>query len=117
LDQFTALMFGGDNGTMQLSVVPLIEDKPFRAVRDSDTFTAVLRTIAVFRIRLEALKPIGPVYPMGADQAANDSARLAMLRHNFFDAPAPQPADNPERVGFAQLRAAALFDPTVLRAF
>lgn len=117
LDQFTALMFSGDNGTIQFSGVPIVEDKPFRAVRDADTFTAVLRTISVFRMWLEALEPIGPVYPMGADQAANDSARLAMPRHNIFDAPAPQPADNPERVGCTQLRAAALFDPTVFRAF
>jgi glycine/D-amino acid oxidase-like deaminating enzyme len=57
------------------------------------------------------------VAPFYEDQAVVDAARLAMLRHTIFDAPAPAPppADS-ERVGYAQLRSAAQFDPTAFRA-
>jgi 2-polyprenyl-6-methoxyphenol hydroxylase-like FAD-dependent oxidoreductase len=56
------------------------------------------------------------VVPFYEDQAAIDSARLAMLRHNIFDAPAPAPPSTvSDRVTFAQLRTAALFDPTAFR--
>jgi hypothetical protein len=52
------------------------------------------------------------------DQAAIDSARLAMLRHFIFGAPAPvQPPLTADRVTYAQLRTAALFDQTAFRAF
>jgi hypothetical protein len=58
------------------------------------------------------------VAPHYEDQAAIDYARLAMLRHTIFDAPAPQPpAVKSGRVTYAQLRAAASFDPTAFRAF
>jgi ATP dependent DNA ligase domain len=51
-------------------------------------------------------------------QAAIDSARLAILRHRIFDAPLPAtPPAVFDRVTFEQLRTAALFDPTVFRAF
>jgi 2-polyprenyl-6-methoxyphenol hydroxylase-like FAD-dependent oxidoreductase len=57
------------------------------------------------------------VLPFYEDQAAIDAARLAVLRHNIFDARAPAaPTATPGRVTFAQLRAAAPFDPTVFRA-
>ena len=57
------------------------------------------------------------ILPFYEDQAAIDAARLAVLRHNIFDAPAPAaPSATPGRVTFAQLRAAAPFDPTVFRA-
>ncbi len=56
------------------------------------------------------------ILPFFEDQAAIDSARLATLRHNIFGAPAPEPNPSRERVSFAQLRAAALFDPVAFRA-
>ena len=56
------------------------------------------------------------VVPFYEDQAIIDSARLAMLRHNIFDAPQPAATSSPDRVTFAQLRTAAQFDPTAFRA-
>jgi len=58
------------------------------------------------------------VVPFYQDQAAIDYARLAMLRHTIFGAPAPDPPPViSERVTYAQLRTAAQFDPTAFRAF
>jgi 2-polyprenyl-6-methoxyphenol hydroxylase-like FAD-dependent oxidoreductase len=58
------------------------------------------------------------VLPFYEDQAAIDYARLAMLRHVIFDAPAPDsPPIMSDRVTYAQLRTAAQFDPTAFRAF
>jgi hypothetical protein len=58
------------------------------------------------------------VVPFYEDQASIDAARLAVLRHTIFDAPAPDPPPvGSERVTFAQLRRAAAFDPTAFRAF
>jgi hypothetical protein len=58
------------------------------------------------------------VMPFYEDQASIDAARLAMLRHTIFDAPAPDPPPlSSDRVTFAQLRTAAPFDPTAFRAF
>jgi hypothetical protein len=56
------------------------------------------------------------VVPFYDDQAAIDAARLAQLRHTVFGAPAPPPA-GADRITYAQLRTAAQFDPTALRAF
>jgi hypothetical protein len=58
------------------------------------------------------------VVPFYEDQAAIDSERLAMLRHNIFDAPAPAAtaSASSDRVTFAQLRTAAQFDPAAFRA-
>jgi 2-polyprenyl-6-methoxyphenol hydroxylase-like FAD-dependent oxidoreductase len=57
------------------------------------------------------------VVPFYEDQAAIDYARLAMLRHTIFDAPAPEPPPAiSNRVTYSQLRTAAQFDPTALRA-
>jgi hypothetical protein len=56
------------------------------------------------------------VVPFYEDQATIDAARLAMLRHHIFDAPAPAPSAPPDRVTFAELRAAAQFDSTAFRA-
>lgn len=57
------------------------------------------------------------VVPFYEDQAAIDAARLAMLRHTIFDAPAPDPPPlSSDRVAFWQLRMAAPFDPTAFRA-
>jgi 2-polyprenyl-6-methoxyphenol hydroxylase-like FAD-dependent oxidoreductase len=56
------------------------------------------------------------VVPFYEDQAAIDYARLTMRRHAIFDAPAPDPPPfNSDRVTYAQLRTAALFDPTAFR--
>jgi len=57
------------------------------------------------------------IAPFYEDQAAIDSARLAMLRHYIFDAPAPS-ATSPgaDRITFAELRSAAQFDATAFRA-
>lgn len=57
----------------------------------------------------------GHVVPYYEDQAATDAARLAVLRHKIFDAPAPATPPS-DRVTFAQLRKAAQFDPTTFRA-
>jgi 2-polyprenyl-6-methoxyphenol hydroxylase-like FAD-dependent oxidoreductase len=195
LDEFTAGIWGGDNGTMKLAVAPLDVDRRFRTLRYPDVFTAVLRIVPTFAAWLDVLDPITDVFPMAGlhntlrrlvvggapvttgllavgdsvcttnptfgrgltmslvgaadlaealdehggdptrlalaldgavaehvapfyeDQAVVDAARLAVLRHTIFDAPAPAPppADS-ERVGFAQLRTAAHFDPTAFRA-
>ena len=65
LAEFTAVLFGADNGAMQLAVAPLAADHRFRTVRAPGVFTAVLRTIPAFAAWLEVLDPISPVYPMG----------------------------------------------------
>ena len=58
------------------------------------------------------------VLPCYEDQAAIDVARLAMLRHAVFGAPAPDAAPViSDRVTYAQLRAAAPVDPAAFRAF
>ena len=58
------------------------------------------------------------VVPFYEDQAVIDRARLAMLRHTIFGAPVPEPPPaGAGRVTYAQLRAAAPFDPTAFRAF
>jgi 2-polyprenyl-6-methoxyphenol hydroxylase-like FAD-dependent oxidoreductase len=194
-DEFTAGIWGADNGTMQLVVAPLAMDHRFKTLRYPEVFTAVLRTVPTFARWLDALEPITDVFPMGGvhntlrrlvvdgapvatglaaigdsvcttnptlgrglalalagavdllaivhdhgedwtaqalaadacvaehvlpfydDQAVIDAARLAVLRHHIFDTP-PPPNTSPssERVTFAQLRAAAEFDPTAFRA-
>src|SRR5262249_33482657 len=58
------------------------------------------------------------IVPFYEDQAAIDAARLAALRHFIFGAPVPVPPSlTADRVTYAQLRTAALFDPTAFRAF
>jgi hypothetical protein len=58
------------------------------------------------------------IAPFYQDQAALDEARLAALRHAIYGAPPPvPPSAEPRRVSYAQLRAAALTDPVVFRAF
>ena len=56
------------------------------------------------------------VVPFYHDQAVIDAARLAMMRHTIFGAPAPRPSPAPGRVTYSQLRAAASTDPTAFRA-
>jgi hypothetical protein len=43
LDEFLAGKWGGDNGAVQLVVAPLAADRRFRATKDPQVFTAVLR--------------------------------------------------------------------------
>jgi hypothetical protein len=58
------------------------------------------------------------IAPFYHDQAAIDQARLMALRHTVFGAPAPDPPPvTPDRITYAQLRAAAAVDPTAFRAF
>ncbi len=196
LDEFTVGIWGADNGTMQLAVVPLAVDRRFKTLRHPRVFETVMRTIQTYAAWLDVLEPITEVFPMGAvnntlrrlvvdgepvitgliaigdsvcttnptlgrgltlaltgvadlievldrhgedrraqamafdglvgehvlpfyeDQAATDSARLAILRHRIFGAP-PPPASIAvsDRISFEQLRTAALFDPTIFRAF
>jgi hypothetical protein len=64
LDEFTAGQWGGDNGAVQLAVAPLAADRRFRTVRDSQVFTAVLRTIPTYAAWLDVMDPITDVFPM-----------------------------------------------------
>ena len=64
LEEFTLAVFGADNGTVQLAIVPLAADRRFRQVKEPDVFTAVLRTIPACAAWLEVLEPISPVFPM-----------------------------------------------------
>jgi 2-polyprenyl-6-methoxyphenol hydroxylase-like FAD-dependent oxidoreductase len=64
LDEFLAGKWGGDNSAVQLVVAPLAADRRFRAVRDPQVFTAVLRTIPAYAAWLEVMDPITDVFPM-----------------------------------------------------
>jgi hypothetical protein len=58
------------------------------------------------------------VVPYYDDQVVIDGARLAVLRHQVFGVPAPDPAPaDPSRVEYWQLRSAGRFDATSFRAF
>jgi 2-polyprenyl-6-methoxyphenol hydroxylase-like FAD-dependent oxidoreductase len=64
LEEFTLALFDADNGAMQLAIAPLAADRRFRAVKNPEVFTAVLRTVPAFAAWLDVLDPISPVYPM-----------------------------------------------------
>jgi 2-polyprenyl-6-methoxyphenol hydroxylase-like FAD-dependent oxidoreductase len=196
LEEVTVGIWGADNGTILLALVPLAADRRFRAVKHPEVFTAVLGAVPACAEWLDVLDPISGVFPMAGlhntmrrlvvdgvpvatglhavgdsvcttnptfgrglslalsgaadlldtiqkhaddgpaqaleldrlaadhvvpfyqDQAAVDFARLAMLRHAVFGAPAPDAAPViPDRVTYAQVCAAAPFDPAVFRAF
>ena len=75
-DEFLAGKWGGDNGTVQLAVAPLSADRRFRATRDPEVFTAVLRTIPVYAAWLDVMDPITGVFPMaGLHKSTGWSAR------------------------------------------
>jgi len=57
------------------------------------------------------------IEPFYDDQATNDKVRLAEMRRVVVDPALAARADDPERVTFAELRAAAAHDAHVLRAF
>ena len=64
LDEFLAGKWGGDHGAVQLVVAPLAADRRFRAVKNPDVFTAVLRTIPTYAAWLDVMDPITGVFPM-----------------------------------------------------
>lgn len=64
LEEFTLAIFGADNGAMQIAIVPMAGDPRFRAVKDPEVFSSVLRTIPGCAAWLKALDPISPVFPM-----------------------------------------------------
>jgi 2-polyprenyl-6-methoxyphenol hydroxylase-like FAD-dependent oxidoreductase len=64
LDEFTVGIWGGDNGTMQMAVVPLATDRRFLTVKYPEVFTSVLRTVPVYAAWLDVLDPISGVFPM-----------------------------------------------------
>ena len=64
LDEFLAGKWGADNGAVQLAVAPLAADRRFRAVRDPEVFTAVLRTVPAYAAWLDVMDPITDVFPM-----------------------------------------------------
>ena len=65
LDELTVGIWPGDNGTMQMGVVPLAADRRFRALKEPAVFTSVLRLLRLYAEWLEVLDPITGVYPMG----------------------------------------------------
>ena len=66
LEEFMVGIWGADNNTMLLAILPLAQDHRFKTVRYPDVFTAVLRLIPMYAEWLDALDPITEVYPMGA---------------------------------------------------
>lgn len=56
------------------------------------------------------------VAPWYADQAVNDAAGVAMMRHAVAGGPAPDLSPPPDRIAFGQLRAAAQTDAAAFRA-
>ena len=196
LDEFTAGVWGADNGVLQLAVAPLATDRRFRALKRPEVHSAVLRTVPLLAPWLDGLDPVTGVYQMAGlhntmrrlvvngapivtglhavgdtvcttnptlgrgltlalsgavdlvtaiettgddwaaqaltlddlvgehvqpfyeDQAAIDAGRLAMLRHTVDGAPAPDPPPSRgDRVTYAHLRGAAMFDATAFRGF
>lgn len=65
LDEFSVGIWPADNEAMQLAFFPLAADHRFRAVRDPEVFTRVMRTVPAYRAWLEALDPITDVFAMG----------------------------------------------------
>src|SRR5262249_43787535 len=64
LDEFMVGVWGADNNTMLLAILPLALDHRFKTLRYPEVFTAVLRTVPPYARWLEALDPITDVYPM-----------------------------------------------------
>ena len=90
LDEFTAGLWGGDNGVMQLAVAPLAADHRFRAARHPEAFTAVLRTVPALAAWLYALDPISDVFPMAGlhntlRRLVADGARVVTGLHAIGD--------------------------------
>jgi 2-polyprenyl-6-methoxyphenol hydroxylase-like FAD-dependent oxidoreductase len=64
-DEFTAGIWGGDNGWMVMAVAPLVEDKRFRNLNNPEVHADVLRTVPVFAGWLDKVQPISDIYAMG----------------------------------------------------
>jgi 2-polyprenyl-6-methoxyphenol hydroxylase-like FAD-dependent oxidoreductase len=65
LDEFVIGIWGGDNDSMQIALVPLATDRRFRSARAPDVFTAAVRTVPYYAAWLDALDPITDVGVMG----------------------------------------------------
>jgi 2-polyprenyl-6-methoxyphenol hydroxylase-like FAD-dependent oxidoreductase len=65
LEQFTAGIWGGDHGTMQVALAPLATDHRFAAARRPEVFTAVLRSVPYYAGWLDVLEPLTEVRVMG----------------------------------------------------
>jgi hypothetical protein len=65
LDEMVIGIWGGDNDTMQLALVPLAADRRFRPARDPAVFTRAMRTVPYYAGWLDALEPISDVGVMG----------------------------------------------------
>jgi len=57
------------------------------------------------------------IEPHYAEQVVVDGARLSYARHVVFGDPAPEPAQEPDRVSYAEVRTAMPYDPVAFRAF
>ena len=68
LDEFTAGIWGCDNGAMHLAVIPLGADHRFRALMRPGVLEAILRTVPTIAPWLEVLDPLTAVFAMGAVQ-------------------------------------------------
>ncbi len=64
LDEFTAGIWGADNGVLQLAAVPLATDRRFRTLKHPEVHTAVLQTVPQLAPWLDGLDPISEVYQM-----------------------------------------------------
>ena len=65
LEQFTVGIWGGDHGSMQLALAPLVADRRFRRANRPDVFAAVLRSVPYYAAWLDVLDPITDVRVMG----------------------------------------------------
>jgi 2-polyprenyl-6-methoxyphenol hydroxylase-like FAD-dependent oxidoreductase len=65
LPEFTAGIWGVDNGAVILAVAPLVEDRRFPRLVEPRVHTAVLRTVPQLAPWLDVLEPTSPVHPMG----------------------------------------------------
>ena len=69
LPRFNALLIPSDNGHVIVAITPLAADTQMKAVRDSATFDAVLRSIPAIAPWLDVLTPTSDVFAMGGLQS------------------------------------------------
>lgn len=65
LRMFSVAGFTADNDTMTLTIAPLAEDRPMRALRNPAVHDAVARTVGPLSEWLDIAEPASPVYAMG----------------------------------------------------
>jgi 2-polyprenyl-6-methoxyphenol hydroxylase-like FAD-dependent oxidoreductase len=63
-DDLLVGIWPADNGTMQVAIAPLAADRQFRAARDPDVFSRVVRCVPDFARWLDVLDPVTGVFPM-----------------------------------------------------